>query len=88
MVSAGRSAGCVSIAEMFHGLIFRGSGYHQTYERVRFPPDATHSSWWKIEPNVGRVVNELPFRVDRIKALGNAVVPSQVSEAFERLAGF
>jgi len=30
---------------------------------------------WKIEPGVGRVVNGLPNRVDRIKCLGNAVVP-------------
>ncbi len=42
---------------------------------------------WEIEPNVGRVVDGLPFRVDRIKALGNAVVPAQVSEAFKRLRG-
>ena len=34
---------------------------------------------WAIEPNVGRVVYGIPARVDRIKALGNAVVP-QVAE--------
>jgi DNA (cytosine-5)-methyltransferase 1 len=32
-------------------------------------------SWWKTEPNVGRVVNGLPNRVDRLKALGNSLVP-------------
>jgi DNA (cytosine-5)-methyltransferase 1 len=32
-------------------------------------------STWEIEPNVGRVANGVPSRVDRIKALGNAVVP-------------
>lgn len=50
-------------------------------------PVAPYSSWWQSEPHVGRVVDELPFRVDRIRALGNAVVPAQVSEAFERLSG-
>lgn len=30
---------------------------------------------WKPEPSVGRVVNGLPNRTHRIKALGNAVVP-------------
>ena len=30
---------------------------------------------WKTEPNVGRVVDGLPKRVDRIKGLGNAIVP-------------
>lgn len=43
--------------------------------------------WWSSEPNVGRVVNGLTFRVDRIKALGNGVVPLQVEKAFEKLMG-
>lgn len=30
---------------------------------------------WKTEPTMGRVVNGVPRRVDRLKALGNAVVP-------------
>jgi len=42
---------------------------------------------WPIEPDVGRVVNGLPRRVDRIKCLGNAVVPKQVEEAFQILIG-
>jgi len=33
------------------------------------------SSWWEIEPDVGRVANGVPRRVDRLKSLGNAVVP-------------
>lgn len=32
-------------------------------------------SWWAVEPNVGRVAHGVPKRVDRLKALGNAVVP-------------
>lgn len=43
--------------------------------------------WWATEPDVGRVVNGLPFRVDRLRGLGNAVVPSQAQEAFKRLMG-
>ena len=30
---------------------------------------------WATEPNVGRVANGIPNRVDRLKGLGNAVVP-------------
>ena len=30
---------------------------------------------WPTEPNVGRVANGIPRRVDRIKGLGNAIVP-------------
>lgn len=38
---------------------------------------------WKAEPNVGRVVNGFPGRVDRVRCLGNAVVP-QVAEYIGR----
>lgn len=36
-------------------------------------------SWWAVEPAVGRVANGIPSRVDRLRGLGNAVVP-QVAE--------
>ena len=31
--------------------------------------------WWDVEPDVGRVAHGVPKRVDRLKGLGNAVVP-------------
>lgn len=31
--------------------------------------------YWKPEPSVGRVANGIPRRVDRLKGLGNAIVP-------------
>jgi len=31
--------------------------------------------WWATEPSVGRVANGIPKRVDRLKGLGNAIVP-------------
>jgi DNA (cytosine-5)-methyltransferase 1 len=37
------------------------------------------SNWWEVEPDVGRVANGIPNRVDRLKGLGNAIVP-QVAE--------
>jgi DNA (cytosine-5)-methyltransferase 1 len=42
-------------------------------------------SAWKVEPDVGRVVDGLSLRMDRIKRLGNAVVPLQAKKAFEKL---
>ncbi len=35
--------------------------------------------WWQVEPGVGRVANGIPRRMDRLRGLGNAVVP-QVAE--------
>lgn len=34
------------------------------------------NGWWAVEPDVGRVAYGVPLRVDRIKRLGNAVVPA------------
>ena len=33
------------------------------------------SQWWQSEPNVGRVAHGVPKRVDRLKSLGNSLVP-------------
>ena len=38
---------------------------------------------WAVEPNVGRVANGVPRRMDRLRALGNAVVP-QIPEIIGR----
>lgn len=43
-------------------------------------------SWWTFEPNVGRVAHGIPDRVDRIKCLGNAVVPQQFYPIFKAIA--
>ena len=32
--------------------------------------------WWQFEPDVGRVANGVPQRVDRLKGLGNSLVPA------------
>ncbi len=40
---------------------------------------------WQSEPRVDRVVNGLSNRVDRLKALGNSVVPQQVYPLFKAI---
>jgi DNA (cytosine-5)-methyltransferase 1 len=42
--------------------------------------------WWAVEPDVGRVANGFPARVDRLRCLGNAVVAQQAAEAWRTLA--
>jgi len=48
----------------------------QNAEDVRQSPRGEETfGWWDIEPRVGRVAHGIPKRVDRLKTLGNAVVP-------------
>jgi DNA (cytosine-5)-methyltransferase 1 len=61
----------------------RGGGHTPT----RQGPMGSRSerrNWWAVEPGVDRVAYGLPGRVDRIRGLGNAVVP-QVAEHIGRL---
>ena len=39
---------------------------------------STASDWWATEPDVGRMAHGVPARVDRLRGLGNAVVPQVV----------
>lgn len=52
---------------------------HAELERFR----GSRGQWWASEPSVGRVATGVPRRVDRLKSLGNAVVP-QVAEFIGR----
>jgi len=61
------------------------SGYRSTHSQ-RQAGHAVHEcigSIWSVEPDVGRVANGVSRRVDRLKALGNAVVP-QIPEMIGR----
>ena len=43
------------------------------------------SSWWEVEPELGRVANGVANRVDRLRAIGNGQVPAVVRLAWETL---
>ena len=45
------------------------------------------AQWYEAEPELGRVVDGVPNRIHRIKALGNAQVPLQAAYAFKILTG-
>ena len=47
----------------------------QDAENVRQSPRGQEHRGWNTEPAVGRVANGIPGRVDRLKGLGNAIVP-------------
>lgn len=45
----------------------------------------TNRNWWEAEPNVGRVADGISSRVDRLKGLGNAIVPQVAYEIFKAI---
>ena len=47
--------------------------------------DSSGSSWWKSEPDVGRVAHGVASRVDRLKAIGNGQVPAVAALAWAML---
>ena len=47
----------------------------QNAEDVRQSSRRAFTRNWDVEPRVGRVANGIPNRVDRLKSLGNAIVP-------------
>lgn len=52
------------------------------HNRAGSTPD---SDWWAVEPGMGRVAHGIPNRVDRIKGLGNAIVPQVAYEIIKQL---
>ena len=42
--------------------------------------------WWETEPDVGRVADGVPNRVERLRCIGNAVVPQQAYPIFKAIA--
>ena len=56
-----------------------------TIRKPRADECPERSDWWATEPDVGRVAHGIPNRVDRLKCLGNAVVPQQAYPIFKAL---
>jgi DNA (cytosine-5)-methyltransferase 1 len=48
-------------------------------------PQPERRTWWETEPDIRRVVDGFPGRVDRLKALGNAQVPAVAAAAWKLL---
>jgi len=42
-------------------------------------------NWWSVEPELGRVAHGIPRRVDRLKCLGNAIVPQVAYELIKAI---
>ena len=64
------------------GLERHGENSLRTGETHATP---SSSCWWQTEPPVGRVVDGLAHRVDRLRALGNGQVPMAAATAWQHL---
>ena len=66
-------------SEALHDTMRSGcNGEHWRCESQEFADGCC----WATEPDVGRVANGVSSRVDRLKCLGNAVVPQQAYPVF------
>lgn len=83
--------GALHLRERWFLLAYlKSSGLQESGRRVGEAEKITRPTGifkWPTEPCVDRVVYGLPNRVDRIRGLGNAVVPQTAREAFQRLLG-
>lgn len=48
----------------------------------------TGETGWPVEPSVCRVAHGIPNRVDRIKSLGNAIVPQVAEQIFKAIRAY
>jgi len=73
---------------IFAGLEGHERGVVALTDYRRSNADPAGSGWWATEPDVGRVADGVPHRVDRLRALGNAVVPQVVEWIGRRIVAF
>jgi DNA (cytosine-5)-methyltransferase 1 len=81
---------------MAHSAVIGQSGQGEPIERrspeadgkgkANFHVSMCGRSIWSVEPGMGRVVNGVPNRSHRLRALGNAVVPQQAYPIFKAIA--
>jgi len=78
---------CENVADPDDAILQRyGEAGERTGERAigsRSHQARSEPGWWLAEPNVCRVAHGIPARVDRLKGLGNAIVP-QMAEFLGR----
>lgn len=81
--TVGRCGGYVSNADE-QGLSL--TGYEPLLEEIQPENRVEFGGWWPAEPNVGRVAHGVPHQVDRLRCVGNAVVPQQFYPIFAAIA--
>lgn len=68
--------------EIHHAL---GLGAGAERGRANLEPWFAGDGQWDVEPDVGRVADGVPSRVDRLRCLGNAIVPQVAYWLFQQI---
>ena len=79
------SADCGTLAESDSQRGRSRNTQRQDAENAGQSPRCQKHWGWHSEPSVGRVANGVPKRVDRLRCLGNAIVPQVAQVVAERL---
>ncbi len=68
-------------SDRYDNEVITGDGGSQTQEVFGNGSSISgESTWWHVEPDVGRVAHGVPGRVYRLKGLGNSIVPKIAEE--------
>ena len=87
-IFAGTSEQSQDMADTKNGRDVRRDGIVGTAETEhhdRGSESYGSGEWWKTEPDVGRVVNVVAARMERLKAIGNGQVPAVAATAWRLL---
>ena len=83
---AGEQSPRVPAGECSEAVYDAMRGGRAGFARREQSQEVAHGRCWAVEPDVGRVAHGIHARVDRVKCLGNAVVPQQAYPIFKALA--
>ena len=76
VVSGGSSEDVANTnTKRLQGMVKESQTGARQIQQIGFCSRTSRWKGWDVEPNVGRVANGVPRRVDRLRALGNGVVP-------------
>lgn len=69
-----------------HGGPTQGRQKQTGHIAPRGVPPRADPDWWEAEPRLGRVVDGVAHRMDRLRATGNGQVPAQLALAWRMLS--